>query len=80
VLLDEQLARLAVTGRRAVSTLGTVAREPVLGAGVPQAVAIDVTEIPRLAGEDRLVAPGALGEASSDHGVRVFRLARCEAL
>ena len=68
MLLDEQLARLAVTGRRAVAALGTIARVPVLGAGVANTGAVYVTEIPGLAGEDRQMAPGALGEAGFDHG------------
>ena len=35
---------------------------------IAKPVALDVAEIPCLAGEDRLVAPGALVEAGGDRG------------
>ena len=46
-----------------VATFGAVARVPVLGTRVAQSVAVDVAEIPCLAREYGLVAPGAVAKA-----------------
>jgi hypothetical protein len=50
---------------RTVSTLAAVSRVSVLGACVTQAVAVDVSQVPLLAGLDALVAASAVNEASS---------------
>jgi len=65
-LVEVGLAELAVTRRRAVPAFRAVTRVPVLGPRVAKAVAVDVAEIPSLAGENALVAAGAIVEARLD--------------
>jgi hypothetical protein len=67
-LVEIHLAKLAVAGRRAVSTLAAVTRVPVLGPRVAETVAVDVAEVPCLVFQDRLVAPGAVVEAGLNRG------------
>jgi hypothetical protein len=54
--LEVHLAELAVSRRRSVAILAAVTRVSVLGTGVAETVAVDVAEIPCLAGEYGLVA------------------------
>jgi hypothetical protein len=62
------LPEFAVARRRPVSALGAVTRMPVLGACVAQTVAVDVAQVPLLAGLDALMATGAVDLAGCDEG------------
>jgi hypothetical protein len=55
-----------VAGRRPVSTLGAITRVSVLGPRVAQTVAVDVAQVPLLAGLDALMATGAVDLAGCD--------------
>ena len=63
--LEVHLTEFAVASRRPVSTLAAVTRVSVLGARVAESVAVDVAEVPLLAGLDRLMATGAVDGARS---------------
>jgi hypothetical protein len=41
---------------------------PMLRPGIAKPITVDVAEIPCLAGQDRLMAPGALVQADRDRG------------
>jgi hypothetical protein len=62
------LAELAVARRRSVRTLAAVTRMSVLGAGIPQTDAVDVAQVPLLAGLDGLMTAGAVHLAGRDEG------------
>jgi len=60
------LAKLAVSSSRPVSALAAVTRVAVLGPRVAQTVAVDVAQVPLLAGLDALMAAGAVHFAGCD--------------
>lgn len=62
------LPELAVARGRSVSTLAAVARMPVLGTCVAQAVAVDVAQVPLLARLDALMAASAVDLAGCNEG------------
>jgi hypothetical protein len=57
-----------MAGRGAVAAFGAVAQVSVLWPRVAKTVTVDMAEIPFLVVEDRLVAPGAVVEASLNRG------------
>ena len=66
MLLELQLTLLAMTSRRPVPTLRAVTRMPMLRPRIAKTISIHMPEIPRLARQDRLLAPGALVETGRD--------------